>query len=96
MDAIIVTWIMFAIVSAVAAYGKGRYPAWWLLLGFALGPFSLISVLVLPKVGPLPDEKICPFCAEFIKSKAMLCKYCGQQQNEKDDFEFTSDVRKGK
>ena len=32
------------------------------------------------KGSAIPEEKICPFCAETIKYKALICKHCGKDQ----------------
>ena len=31
---------------------------------------------------PLFDERECPFCAETIKKKAKVCRYCGRDLSE--------------
>lgn len=32
------------------------------------------------KRSAIPEEKTCPFCAESIKYKALICKHCGRDQ----------------
>lgn len=45
---IILIWIGFAVVTAIAAGSRGRNWFGWLLLGFLFTLFALITVLVLP------------------------------------------------
>jgi hypothetical protein len=84
-------WILFGIASAIVAGNKGRSGCSWFLLGFLLGPFGLLFVLLsgsrpAAQSGPrpvtvapeLPDTKICPACAEEIKIAALKCKHCGE------------------
>lgn len=40
-------WLGFAIVTALAASGRGRSGFGWFLLGLVFGAFALIAVLVL-------------------------------------------------
>lgn len=44
---LIVIWLAFAIVTALAASGRGRSFGGWLILGLCFGFFALIAVLVM-------------------------------------------------
>ncbi|MFQ5626649.1 MAG: hypothetical protein ACE5FM_08365 [Methyloligellaceae bacterium] len=46
----ILIWIVFAVLTAIAAEVKGRNPFGWFFLGVLFGAFALIAVLVMPKV----------------------------------------------
>lgn len=46
---------------------------WSLIVGEGEGP----SKEVPSTMGNEVDEKTCPFCAETVKVKAVICKHCG-------------------
>lgn len=71
-------WICCGIAAAMVASSKGRVPGRWFLLGLAIGPFALIFALLASKEGPGEGEKKCPFCAEYVKNEAIVCKHCGK------------------
>ena len=50
------------------------------VLGLILGPIGVILAWTMRDGGALPgarDEVDCPFCAEPILAKAVVCKHCG-------------------
>lgn len=71
-------WVLCGIAAAMVASSKGRSAAGWFFLGLILGPFGLIFALISGKEGPADGERKCPFCAEFIKKEAVVCKHCGR------------------
>ncbi|EHJ49507.1 hypothetical protein DFW101_3511 [Solidesulfovibrio carbinoliphilus subsp. oakridgensis] len=70
--------ICCGIASAMIASSKGRSAGGWFFLGLLLGPFGVIFAAIAGKEGPAGDERKCPFCAEFIKKEAVVCKHCGK------------------
>ena len=42
MELAIIVWILFGVVTAVAASNRGRSGCNWFAIGFLLGPFGLI------------------------------------------------------
>nr|MBL8410815.1 hypothetical protein [Dechloromonas sp.] len=77
---IVFLWILFGIVTALAAHGRGRGTVTWFILGLLLGPLALVAVLVMQNRKHLPTPKThvkCPDCREFVLKDARVCKHCG-------------------
>jgi hypothetical protein len=85
----IIIWGIFAIIVAVAAAGRGRNPVGWFILACVISPLLAIILLALMPSrreagGPSWMERHegkarkCPFCAEYIKREAIVCKHCGR------------------
>jgi hypothetical protein len=82
---IVLIWILFGIAAAAVASGKQRSGLGWFFLGVLFGPFALFVIAFLPTIGISSEEsmssadlRVCPFCAEKIKSAAIVCKHCGR------------------
>lgn len=83
----IVLWILMGVVSAVIASNKGNNGCVAFVLGVMLGPFGLlISAVTSENKSEMRkrsgDTKKCPYCAEYVKAEALVCKHCGRKLND--------------
>lgn len=80
-------WLLFAVVTGIAASARGRNGIGWFLLAVLLSPLiGLLLVLVLPSqrtahldpAAPTADTHTrCPDCRELVRLDARKCKHCG-------------------
>ncbi|MCP9755114.1 zinc ribbon domain-containing protein [Lacihabitans sp. CCS-44] len=91
----IIIWICLGIVGAMISSGKGNSGCFGFILGIVLGPIGLLIAFFSSdnqnaKNIRNGDTKKCPYCAEFVKPAALICKHCGRDLNKSnfniDDF----------
>lgn len=75
----VIIWVLCGFASAMVASSKGRSASGWFFMGLIFGPFGILFALFSGKEGPDENEKKCPFCAEFVKREAVVCKHCGKE-----------------
>lgn len=84
MFIVLLIWVIAAIAAGVVASNKNRSAAGWVIASLLFSPLLLIIILVLAPLPPAPGQmeaqgvRKCPFCAEFIKKEAIVCKHCGK------------------
>ncbi len=75
---ILVAWLLLSYGAMMYAGRKGRSRLGFFFLALFLTP---IVAFVLIAVGPSNPERMglqkCPQCAEWVKSEALKCRFCG-------------------
>lgn len=79
---------IIGLIPAAIAQSKGKdFWAWW-FFGAAFFIVALPIALLMPRADPNENEtrqlqqgilQECPFCADLIKSEAIICKHCGKE-----------------
>lgn len=81
MDGIglIVIWLILSYAAAAWAKSKGRSQIGFFLLSLLLSP--LVGLILVAVGGSNPERmglQQCPQCAEWVKTEALKCRFCGK------------------
>ncbi|MFN7609578.1 MAG: zinc ribbon domain-containing protein [bacterium] len=78
-----IIWIAIGFVGALIAKNKGNSSCLGMIISLILGPIGLLIVFFLPdnewgKLKRSGHTKQCPYCAEYVRPDAQVCKHCGR------------------
>jgi len=88
----LIIWIAFGIVGGLIAESKGNSSFWGFILGVLLGPIGLLISLFTSENEEMKEKRKgntlkCPYCANYIKKEATVCKHCGRKlESSNTDF----------
>lgn len=71
-------WVFFIAIGMAAAHYRNFSLVWGFVGGLLLGPLSFLMFFVS---GVTRRERVCPYCAERIRSEAKVCRHCGRDVN---------------
>lgn len=72
-------WVVLgALIGVAAAQRKGFSVAGGIIGGMLLGPLAILMFAV-SGVSSGDKAKKCPFCAEWVKAEAKICKHCHKE-----------------
>ena len=72
----LIAWLLFgALIGIAAAQRKGFSLVAGILGGVLLGPLALLMFFV-SGVSSSDRNRRCPYCAEWIRAEATICKHC--------------------
>lgn len=94
----LIIWIALGIVGAMISSNKGNSGCGGFALGVLLGPIGLLIAFFSSdnesvKRQKSGDTKKCPYCAEYVKHDAIVCKHCGRTLGGNSNFDI-EDLRK--
>lgn len=85
MGGVLIIAACLGVIPGIVASNKGySFVGWW-IFGAALFVVALPMALILrpnevglTRSASQRGERKCPHCAEFIKSEASVCRFCGR------------------
>jgi hypothetical protein len=74
-------WVLFwpllgALIGVSAAQKKGFSTTTGVISGLLLGPLAFLMFFVSGVFSASEQQRKCPYCAEWIRPEASVCKHC--------------------